>query len=138
LVCQRAATNIARNRAEVSPEIISEYFGNIQKVIENVPAQNIYNYDENNLQDNPEKLKMIFQRGTKYPERVQNHSKSSTSIMVCGSAAGVLLPPYIIFKASEMWQPWTEGGQKANHVVWNHAFQKGLAITVQLMAGLME
>ncbi|KAE9542276.1 hypothetical protein AGLY_003403 [Aphis glycines] len=112
LACQRVATNIARNRAEVSPEIISEYFDNLQKVIENVSAQNIYNYDESNLQDNPGKLKMIFQRGTKYSERIQNHSKSATSIMVCGSAAGVLLPPYIIFKASEMWQPWTVGGPK--------------------------
>lgn len=112
LVCQSVATNIARNRAEVSPEIISEYFDNLQKVIENVPAQNIYNYDESNLQDNPGKLKIIFQRGTIYPECVQNHSKSATSIMVCGSSAGVLLLPYIIFKVSEMWQPWTEGGPK--------------------------
>jgi len=32
--------------------------------------------------------------------------------MNCGSAAGVLLPPYIIFKSSEMWQPWTENGPK--------------------------
>jgi len=39
LVCQRVATNIARNRAEVSPEIISEYFDSLQKVIEKVPAQ---------------------------------------------------------------------------------------------------
>lgn len=32
--------------------------------------------------------------------------------MICGSASGVLLPPYIIFKASQMWQSWTEGGPK--------------------------
>jgi len=41
LVCKHVATYIAYNRAEVSPEIISEYFDNLQKVIENVHAQNI-------------------------------------------------------------------------------------------------
>ncbi|XP_025192477.1 uncharacterized protein LOC112592588, partial [Melanaphis sacchari] len=112
IVCQRVATNIARCRAEVSPQCISEYFDNLQQVIEHVPPQNIYNYDETNLQDNPGKKKLIFQRGIKYPERVQNHSKSATSIMFCGSATGILLPPYFIYKANEMWQPWTEGGPK--------------------------
>jgi len=112
LVSQRVATNISKCRAEVSPGIISEYFDNLSKVLQNIPAENIYNYDESNLQDNPGKQKMIFQRGTKYHERVQNHSKSSTLIMVYGSAAGVLLPPYIIFKSSEIWQPWTEGRPK--------------------------
>jgi len=121
LVSQRVATNISKCRAEVSPGIISEYFDNLSKVLQNIPAENIYNYDESNIQDNPGKQKMIFQLGTKYPERVQNHSKSSTSIMVCGSAAGVLLPPYNIFKSSEIWQPWTEGNLKENHAVQSRA-----------------
>lgn len=87
LVSQRVATNISKCRAEVSPVIITQYFDNLSKVLKKIPAQNIYNYDESNLQDNPGKNKMIFQRGTKYPEQVQNHSKSSTLIMVCGSFA---------------------------------------------------
>ncbi|CAI6368774.1 unnamed protein product [Macrosiphum euphorbiae] len=45
--------------------------------------------------------------------------------MVCGSAAGVLLPPYIIFKASEMWQPWTEGGPKGQSCCSEPCCSKG-------------
>lgn len=63
--------------------------------------------------------------GTKYPERVQNHSKSATSIMVCGSAFGVHLPPYVMLKASKIWQPWTEGGQKGKPCYTDPCCSKG-------------
>lgn len=48
---------------------------------------------------------MLF-TGTKYPVQVRNYSKSSTSVMMCGSAAGVLLPPYIIYKSDFMYSTW--------------------------------
>lgn len=41
LVNQRVATNISKCRAEVSPGIISEYFDNLNKVLQNIPAENI-------------------------------------------------------------------------------------------------
>jgi len=43
VICQRVATNISQSRAEVSPVSISEYFDNLQKILENVSPQNIYN-----------------------------------------------------------------------------------------------
>lgn len=109
---QRIATNISRSRAEVSSEIINSYFDNLDTVLKGVPSDNIFNYDESNLQDDPGKKKFLFRRGTKYPVRVQNHSKSATTIMVCGSASGILLPPYIVFKSGSLWEPWTNGGPK--------------------------
>lgn len=91
--------------AEVSSLIIPEYFDHLSKIVENIPASNIYitmmKVTYNMIQG---KIKLIFQRGTKYPERIQNHSKSATSIMICGSSSGVRLLPYIIFKASQLWQ----------------------------------
>ena len=39
-----------------------------------------------------------------------NHSKSMTTIMTCGSASGVLLPPYVIYKSEHLWDTWTEHG----------------------------
>jgi len=32
--------------------------------------------------------------------------------MICGSASGTLLPLYIIYKANDIWQSWTENGSK--------------------------
>lgn len=30
--------------------------------------------------------------------------------MICGSAAGEVLPPYVVYKSSQMWSTWAEGG----------------------------
>lgn len=71
--------------------------------MEGVPASNIFNYNETNLQDDPEKKKMLFHRGTKYLEGICNFTKTATTVIMCGSVSGVLLPSYIVYKA-EMWQ----------------------------------
>lgn len=97
---QRFASNITRARSAVGRSTIEEYFNNLQSVKENVPSSNIFNYDETNLSDDPGKRKYLFSKGVKYPERIINHSKSSTSMMVCCSASGILLPPYIIYRGN--------------------------------------
>lgn len=107
---QRIATNISRSRAEVSPEIIKSYFDNLVIVLKDIPIDNIFNYDESNLQDDPGKKNCLFRQGTKYPVNVQNHTKSAITIMVFGSASGILLPPYIVFKSGSLWESWTNGG----------------------------
>jgi len=106
----RLATNIKRSRAAINEDIIRQYINNLQKTIGDVLPENIYNYDETNLTDNPGQKKVIVKRGSKYPERICNTSKVSISLMMCGNAAGQLLPPYVVYKAKGLWQPWTEGG----------------------------
>lgn len=32
--------------------------------------------------------------------------------MMCGSASGVLLPPYVVYKAEKLWQQWVDMGPK--------------------------
>lgn len=109
---QRLAANIKRARADVSRDVLNKYFDNLQETIEGIPASHVFNYDETNLQDDPGRKKLLYSRGVKYPERVCNFTKTATSIMMCGSASGVLLPPYIIYRAEKMWTQWTEGGPK--------------------------
>lgn len=111
-VVKKVAANIKRSRASVSKQTITEYFNNLRQTLQDIPASNIFNYDETNVQDDPGNKKLLFRRGTKYPERVCNFTKSATSIMMCGSASGVLLPPYIIYKSEKMWVQWTENGPK--------------------------
>ncbi|XP_003241645.2 uncharacterized protein LOC100571097 [Acyrthosiphon pisum] len=122
---QRITTNISRCRAEVSPATINSYFDNLSSVLKDIPADNIFNYDETNLQDDPGKKKFLFKRGTKYPVQVQNHSKSATTIMVCGSASGVLLPPYIIYKSKNLWESWTNEGPKGSPCCESPCCSKG-------------
>lgn len=78
---------------------MSAYFGNLEKTVEGVPPQNIANYDETNFTDDPGSKKAIFRRGIKYPENIMAHSKTSTSVMFCGTATGVILPLYVVYRA---------------------------------------
>ncbi|CAK1592462.1 unnamed protein product [Parnassius mnemosyne] len=109
---QRFATNIKRNRAAIDKETITAYIEILKEVVRDIPPENLWNFDETNLSDDPGQKKVIAKRGAKYPELISNTSKSSTSIMFCGSAKGELLPPYIVYKSKQLWNTWTEQGPK--------------------------
>lgn len=107
---QRLATNIKRARAAVDRDSINKYFDNLEPEVADIPPSNIFNYDESNLSDDPGKKKCIYRRGVKYPEKIMNHSKSCTTVMICGSADGTLLPPYVIYKSQHLYDTWKERG----------------------------
>jgi len=131
----RVAANIKPNRAEITPEVINNYFANLAPLLENVPASNIFNYDETNITDDPGKKQVIVRRGLKRIERSISHSKQATSVMFCGSADGKYLPPMIVFKAKNHYQGWTRDGP--TDAVYDHSvsgwfdsnlFQNGFTI----------
>ena len=64
-----------------------------------VPATNIFNYDETNLQDDPGHNWLFVRRGRKRVENVKDTSKTSIAVMWCGSAARECLPPMVVYKA---------------------------------------
>nr|CAI5849142.1 unnamed protein product [Callosobruchus analis] len=90
---QRIVANIKRKTAAINKETITAYIQNLENVVRNVPSENIWNYDETNLSDDPGQKKVIAKRGAKYPKLISNSSKSSTFITFAGNAAGELLPP---------------------------------------------
>jgi hypothetical protein len=106
----RFAKNITSDRAGVDEATLRAYILELEKTIEGVPASSIYNYDETNLADDPGAKKVLVRRGVKYPKLIRNYLKASTSIMMCGSASDELLPPYVVYKASHVWNTWTTGG----------------------------
>ena len=106
----RFASNIKRKRAEVGARVIEEYFSNLAKELDGIPPENVWNYDETNLSDDPGQKKLITKRGCKYPERVINSTKAAVSIMFCGNATGEMLPPYVVYKVESLWTTWMENG----------------------------
>jgi len=113
----RKCQNIKSVRSSVSAVEVTKYFDNMADTLKNpdgtlIPPSHIFNYDETNLSDDPGSRKCIFKRGVKYPERVMDSTKSSTSIMFCGAASGAMLPAYVVFKAEHVWSTWMEGGPK--------------------------
>lgn len=107
---QRATQNIKKCRAAKTVEEMNEYYKNLEISLKDVPVGNILNFDETNLSDDPGSIKCIFKRGIKHPERVINTSKSAVSIMFSGTAEGNILPPYVVYKADNLWARWCEDG----------------------------
>jgi len=87
----------------VSEEVINNYFDHLERELDKLLPICIFNYDETNLSDDPGRKKALMKHGTKYPEHIINSTKSSTSIMVCGSAAGELLPINVVYKAENLY-----------------------------------
>lgn len=108
----RQIQNIKRARAAKTCNEIKAYFENLQITLNGVPRENILNYDETNLSDNPGAKKCLFRRGVKYPERVMNSTKGSISIMFAITAGCERLPPYVVYKAENLFEEWRLHGPK--------------------------
>ena len=117
----RRANLIKRARAELSRETVEDFFNNYTQVAYDIPPENIFNYDETNLRDEPKAVKALFRRGIKYAEKVGDSSKSAISIMFCGTAAGTLLPPYVVYKSKYCYHGWCKGGPQGTKYSATHS-----------------
>lgn len=91
---------------------MTHYFQNLERSLKDVPKENILNYDETNLSDNPGTQKCLFRRGVKYPERAVHYSKGAISIMFAITAGGECLALYVVYKAEHLYKQWTINGPK--------------------------
>ena len=106
----RTTSMIKRARAAVSSKVVEDFFKRFTKTAEGVPPTHIYNYDESGLKDDPGADKAIFRKGVKHAEQIRDYTKSQISVMFCGTAAGRLLPPYVVYKAANCWESWRQRG----------------------------
>ena len=96
-----------------------------QELIDILP-ENIYNYDETNMTNNPGAKTVIVKRGhARRVVRKLEHSKQSTSIMFAGNAAGMYLPPMIVYKAQNVYAGWANGGPAGTVYVSNNGWFDG-------------
>ncbi|KAG5890972.1 hypothetical protein JTB14_028650 [Gonioctena quinquepunctata] len=106
----RLAQNMKISRSEITAVEINAYFDNLEECLTDVDPDNIINYDETNLTDDPGQVKVVVRRGVKRALRVMDNSKSSTSLMFAVTASGRRLPPYIVYKAKNLYPEWLLGG----------------------------
>jgi hypothetical protein len=79
----RRPMNIKRSRAKVSAKDITDFMARVAPNLIGVPRENIFNYDETPLKDDPAAEDAFFPVGTRHCEKVQNHSKTAISVMFC-------------------------------------------------------
>lgn len=113
-ISNRNTRNINQSRASINEASINLFFDEVEKSLKDTPPENIFNMDETAVVDDSSqaKRKLLYRRGTKYPTKVENFSKTNTTLVMCGSATGVLLPPYIIYKSEYLYDQWVKDGPK--------------------------
>lgn len=57
---ERLAENVKLVRAEVNESTLRNYISRLSKTVEGIPPENIFNFDETNLTDNPGKKRVSF------------------------------------------------------------------------------
>ncbi|CAF1507951.1 unnamed protein product [Rotaria sordida] len=92
-------------------EVATKWFEHLRAVLTklklfNKPAS-IWNVDESGFFDDPGRRQVVVKRSTRYPVASQSGSgKSMTTVLLCTSAAGRFLPPYIVYKATHLYDAW--------------------------------
>ena len=109
----RISDNVKPSKVEISHDDINRYFDNLYEVIDGVEPQNLWNYDETNVIDNPGAKKCIVRRGLRRLERKIVSSKQAISVMFCGNAAGQFLPPMTVYKSKNLYAEWTRNGSQS-------------------------
>mgnify|MGYP001799397679 FL=1 len=71
---------------------------NLATTFQNVPPENILNYDKTISTDDLENTLVITIKGTKKVDWVMDTSKQSTSLMFAMTAGDQTLPPYVFYK----------------------------------------
>jgi hypothetical protein len=109
------------NRAKSStPDIISKYFCNLEKVIqENNLAdkpQYIYNVDETGIQPEHRPPNIIAPVKSK-PQAITSPRTTTTTVIACGNALGNYIPPYFVFKGKRFNPDFMKGASPGSQAV---------------------
>lgn len=97
----------------LTKDCVESFFGLVEKVynehsLHDSPDR-IYNLDETGIVIDQWAKKCFFKRGKKKTVLVApNVGKTMHSILVCISAAGVALPPCVVYKGKHLYDAWTK------------------------------
>ncbi|CAF4584080.1 unnamed protein product [Rotaria sp. Silwood2] len=90
---------------------LDRWFDHLEKVLTKLNLfdrpQSIYNVDETGFGDDPGRRQVIIKRNSKYGTCTQGGAgKTYTTLIMCTSASGKFLPPYIIYRAQKLYDSW--------------------------------
>lgn len=122
----RKAINLPRNRAEaITEDVIRGFFVNTyaKSLLESgigveidgkltvIKPHCLWNCDETCLRMDPDLARIIASKGKKAVHIVTHSNlRINYTIMGCGNAAGMVLPPHLVFKGERMGSSWATGG----------------------------
>ena len=108
----RLSSNIKSSRASIDDVKINSFFDKLTESLQDIVPENIVNCDETNFTDDPRSQNVVGERNVKGIERVIDSSKQSISVMFAANGTGTLLPAYIVYKSTHLYETWCERGPR--------------------------
>ncbi|CAF3696256.1 unnamed protein product [Rotaria sordida] len=110
------STPIKKSRAKVTAGQVNEWFNLLTKVVNgndvaNRPGQ-IFNGDETDFSDTSVSSKVLVHRSTFNTYKIEEGTgrKSFTSVLICVSATGHILAPFVVYGSKRLFQEWYMDG----------------------------
>lgn len=91
-LARRRSENVERCRADLSPEVIQDYFNRLKTTVSCVPPPNVIHCNQTNITDDPSSVKIFVRKGTNFATRTMNFFKTSTFVIFAIAADGTLRP----------------------------------------------
>ncbi|CAF1524853.1 unnamed protein product [Adineta steineri] len=104
--------NLEKTRSvSCTPLIIQRWFETLHGVLSKHKLLDrpnaIFNVDESGFFNDPGRRSVVVRRSTKRVISSQSGSgKEMTTVLICTSASGKLLPPYIVYAGTHLWNTW--------------------------------
>ena len=103
-----------------TPEVMDAWFERVGKLysetgLSELPIEElrkrIWNCDETGFCTSAAVTKVLAKRGAKdVQDTVGGSGREYITVLGCGSASGVRLSPYVVYKGKNIWSRWTHGG----------------------------
>ena len=118
---ERKPEHLSKKRAEgVTQAVVDEWIDTVQKAFEEYNViqfsgddltKRLWNADETGLCLDATSKTVLARRGAKSVYEIGGGSgREYITVLGCGSADGVKLPPLVVYKAKNLWARWTKGG----------------------------
>lgn len=105
-------------KKSTDPFVINKYFDLLEATLTSLDLldkpESVYNLDETSLCSDPLKVKVVGAKGQPSCRVTAGSGKENFTILAGASAAGVKLPPLVIFKGSNVWSSWIPNESEAN------------------------
>eukprot|EP00118_Oscarella_pearsei_P023041 m.271081 g.271081 ORF g.271081 m.271081 type:complete len:259 (+) comp40549_c0_seq5:2584-3360(+) len=120
---ERKPQHLSKRRAEAAnEEVITGFYDFIRSTLQrhglfDLPhyeiAPRLWNCDESGMRTGGcySKARILAQKGARTVSETGNSSgKEQISVLVCGSAIGQVMPPYVLYKSEQLDVSWMSGG----------------------------
>lgn len=110
LSCKKPIKRQSIRTEQTTPDVIDGFFDLYEETIKDLKLLDrphlIFNLDETSLCSDPSNTKVVAQKNKPVFRHTHGTGRSNTSILFCVSACGDKLPPFILYKAKNLWDAW--------------------------------